>query len=115
VPVLGLSEAELRTAVAVDRKEGAISTNLINIITGEKLGGGAFKPEFLKDFRANRKQLRLTIQGDVNVEFNHRLINIESKGDSVIASFANGAQVTGNLLVAADGIHSFSEFPWFHT
>jgi 2-polyprenyl-6-methoxyphenol hydroxylase-like FAD-dependent oxidoreductase len=115
VPVLGLSEAILRTAVAVDKKAGAMSTNLMHIITGEKLGAGPFKPEFLKDFRANRKQLRLTIQGAVNVEFNHRLVNIESKDDSVIASFANGAQITGDLLVAADGIHSFSEFLWFRT
>jgi hypothetical protein len=53
--VLGLSEAELRTAVAVDRKEDAMSTNLVHIFTDEKLGVGAFKPEFLKDFRANRK------------------------------------------------------------
>jgi hypothetical protein len=58
--VLGLSEAELRTAVAVDRKDGVMSTNLMHMITGEKLGVGAFKPEFLTDFRANRKQLRLT-------------------------------------------------------
>jgi 2-polyprenyl-6-methoxyphenol hydroxylase-like FAD-dependent oxidoreductase len=110
-----MSEAVLRTAVAVDRKEGAMSTNLMHIMTGEKLGAGAFKPKFLKDFRANRKQLRLTIQGDVNVEFNHMLVSIVSKDGSVMASFANGAQITGDLLVAADGIHSFSGFLWSRT
>jgi monooxygenase len=68
MPVLGLSEAALRTAAAVDRKQGAMSTNLMDISTDEKLGAGAFKPEFVKDFRANRKRLRLTIQGYVRVD-----------------------------------------------
>jgi 2-polyprenyl-6-methoxyphenol hydroxylase-like FAD-dependent oxidoreductase len=87
----------------------------MHIVTGEKLGAGAFKSEVLKDFRANRKQLRLTIQGDVNIEFNHRLVSIESRDGSVIASFANGSQIKGHILIAADGIHSFSGFLWPRT
>jgi monooxygenase len=109
VPVLGLSEGVLRTTVAVDRESGIMSTNLMHITTGEKLVAEAFKPEFLRDFRANRKRLRLTIQGDVNVEFNHKIVSIDVEDRSVLANFANGAQVSGDLLVAADGVHSFSE------
>ena len=78
--MLGLSEAVLRTSVAVDKKEGTMSTNWMHIITGEKLGAGTFKPEFLKDFRTNPPARSLQISTLVIWESQRRLTTVESFG-----------------------------------
>jgi salicylate hydroxylase len=36
----------------------------------------------------------------------HRLVDIEEKGDRVVARFENGASAEADLLIGADGIHS---------
>src|SRR5712691_4413209 len=40
------------------------------------------------------------------VHLGHRLIGLADKGDSVEAWFDNGARITADVLVGADGIHS---------
>jgi salicylate hydroxylase len=40
------------------------------------------------------------------VHLGHRLVGVTDRGDRVEASFENGARVTADLLVGADGIHS---------
>ncbi len=40
------------------------------------------------------------------IHLDHRLIGLADQGDRVEASFANGARITADVLVGADGIHS---------
>jgi salicylate hydroxylase len=40
------------------------------------------------------------------VHLGHRLVEVADRGDRVEASFENGARVTADLLIGADGIHS---------
>lgn len=42
----------------------------------------------------------------VPIEYGRRLVAIEETGGSVVARFADGTESTGDLLVAADGVHS---------
>ncbi|MBX9701233.1 MAG: flavin-dependent oxidoreductase, partial [Acetobacteraceae bacterium] len=44
--------------------------------------------------------------GDTRLRSDHRLIGFEADGAGVTARFADGATARGDLLVAADGIHS---------
>lgn len=62
-----------------------------------------------QDFRTNRERLWKTIRGDVDVEFSHKLVDVQQCGDGVVIEFANGHRANGSLLVAADGVHSFGE------
>lgn len=109
LPILGICEESFRTAVAVDRKDGAIDSQIIDMVTGEMANVSPYSSEAIKDFRCNRKRLRLMIQGSLKIEFNHKLTSIREDNDAVVASFANGAEVSGDLLVAADGLHSFGK------
>ncbi len=40
------------------------------------------------------------------VHVRHKLVNVEDRGDKVVARFENGAQIEADVLVGADGIHS---------
>jgi salicylate hydroxylase len=40
------------------------------------------------------------------VHVDHRLVDLEEKGDRVVARFENGARAEADVLVGADGIHS---------
>ena len=107
LPLLGLEEQDFRTRVAVDRKQGLVSPFLVNITTGEKFGAGSFKAGYAtQDFRTNRERLRETIVGEVNVEYGHKLQSFASTSDGVEILFENGLRVKGDILVAADGVHS---------
>jgi salicylate hydroxylase len=41
-----------------------------------------------------------------NIHLGHRLIGLESKGEGIEAWFENGARITADILVGADGINS---------
>ena len=43
---------------------------------------------------------------DEHIHLNHRLVGIDQAGDRVTARFGNGARITADVLVGADGIHS---------
>lgn len=106
-PLLQLSFKDFKNAVAVDRKDGTIIPQLMDFVTGEVAQANTYPSDAI---RSNRKRLRLIIQGSLNIEFNHKLISIREANGTVVAGFANGVEVSGNLLIAADGIHSFSKF-----
>ena len=108
--VLGISETDFRVAVSVDRNEGAIFPHLTDTVTGEMTDNSTYSPAVVKEFRSNRRRLRLLIQGDLYTEFNHKLISVEEENDAIIACFANGVRVSGDLLVAGDGVHSFGKY-----
>src|SRR5712691_11920568 len=40
------------------------------------------------------------------IRLGHRLVGLEDKGGSIEAQFENGARITADVLVGADGIHS---------
>lgn len=44
--------------------------------------------------------------GDATVHFDHTLVDLEPRGDRVVASFAGGGQLSADLLIGADGLHS---------
>ena len=116
--LLGIDETSFRRAVAVDRKSGSYPAYGTNIVTGERYSVGPFRAGYSKDFRCNRERLRSLIRGDVEVEFGWKLVGFSSRGDGVTAEFGNGERVEGSLLVAADGVHSFSEQmdpPWSYS
>jgi salicylate hydroxylase len=43
---------------------------------------------------------------DARIHLGHRLVGVTDRGDRVEARFENGARVTADVLVGADGIHS---------
>ncbi|KAF1978542.1 FAD/NAD(P)-binding domain-containing protein [Bimuria novae-zelandiae CBS 107.79] len=107
LPLLGLEEQDFRTRVAVDRKQGLSNSFLANTVTGERFGAGAFKAGYAtKDFRTNRGRLRGTIMASVKVEYGHKLKSFSSTTSGVKVVFENGVKVQGDVLVAADGVHS---------
>lgn len=107
LPLLGLEQQDFRTRVAVDRKQGLSSPFLVNITTGERFGAGSFKAGYAtQDFRSNRERLRGIILGEVKVEYGHRLKSFASTSSGVEVLFENGLKVKGDILVAADGVHS---------
>jgi flavin-dependent dehydrogenase len=107
LPLLEISEAEFILEVAVDRKDGKVDSTFIDFVTGE----AALTAPYPSDgIRSNRKRLREVIQGKIEIEFNHKLTRIKEDNGRVVATFANGVQVSGDLVVAADGVHSFSKF-----
>jgi len=95
--------------VSVDRNSGTIATIVMHTKLGELLGSGVFRLDVIKSCRANRKRLRLIIQGDVRVEFMHRLIYIKEESGGVIENLENVVKVRGDYLIAADGLHSFGK------
>lgn len=107
--LLDTDELTFRQAVAVDRNWGSYALSGTNICTGERLSTGAFKASHSKDFRTNRERLRRTIRGDVKVEFGHKLVCFEASAGGVNVEFANGVKLRGGFLIAADGVHSFSQ------
>jgi 2-polyprenyl-6-methoxyphenol hydroxylase-like FAD-dependent oxidoreductase len=56
----------------------------------------------------NRGTLReILLAGlDGTVEFGHQVVAVRDTGDGVVARFADGTVATGDILVAADGVHS---------
>jgi 2-polyprenyl-6-methoxyphenol hydroxylase-like FAD-dependent oxidoreductase len=44
--------------------------------------------------------------GEDRVRYGHELVSVRNEGDKAICEFANGAVQAGDLVVAADGIHS---------
>lgn len=107
LPLLGLSEAELRTQVAVDRKQGLSNNFMVDVTSGEHFGVGAFKDGYAtKDFRSNRDRLRTAIGGSVKIEYGNKLKCFSTTEDGITAEFESGLVVKGDILVAADGVHS---------
>ncbi len=50
--------------------------------------------------------LRDSLPADVDLRFGAALAGIEDHGDGVVAKLAGGAEISADLLVGADGIHS---------
>lgn len=107
LPLLGWEEQAFRSSVAVDWKKGLSNGFIINTLTNERFSAGSFKASYAtKDFRTNRERLRGTIMGDVKVEYGHKLISFNSTPTGVEVVFENGLKISGDVLVAADGVHS---------
>ena len=103
---------DLERAVAVDRSLGGcgwIDLTLRDNSTGVTL----LAPEPPKPgeteqamFRANRTALRSWLGKGVDLRYEHKLKSFEGKAGDVKATFENGTEFEGSLLVAADGLHS---------
>jgi 2-polyprenyl-6-methoxyphenol hydroxylase-like FAD-dependent oxidoreductase len=50
--------------------------------------------------------LKAAQTAEIEVNFNCRLENLETNADETVLSFANGKQMTANIIVAADGVNS---------
>ena len=57
--------------------------------------------------RTDLQQMLLDVFGAENVQLNSKCIAVEQDTNSVTAIFADGRQATGDVLIAADGTHSF--------
>ncbi|MDP4022992.1 FAD-dependent monooxygenase [Methylobacterium sp. NEAU 140] len=62
-------------------------------------------PQVLAGWGRLHALLRETLPGDA-VRLGARLVAVERDGDAVVARFADGGRVAGDLLVGADGLHS---------
>lgn len=111
LPLLGMQEHDFGTQVAVDRRKGKTNTFLVDLVTGEKFAAASFKEGgTTRDFRTNRERLRGLIMGDevaARVEYGCKLKEFTSTSEGVRVVFENGQQVEGDVLIAADGVHSF--------
>ncbi|KAI4176179.1 MAG: hypothetical protein LQ343_001223 [Gyalolechia ehrenbergii] len=76
----------------------------INGQTGEIIG----LAEIEKFYRLRRSKIRALLLEGVNVEWGKPItgISYSEDGETVTASFADGSQETGSILVGADGPHS---------
>ncbi|MEU8142867.1 FAD-dependent monooxygenase [Nonomuraea sp. NPDC048901] len=54
-------------------------------------------------YRAFRERV---VRSGVHIEYGKRLVDAESTGDGVLARFADGTSVRGDLLIGADGLRS---------
>lgn len=45
-------------------------------------------------------------EDNITLSVNHRVVDVEDRGDDVLVRCENGAEITGQLLVGADGLHS---------
>lgn len=110
--MLEIDEPTLRRLVSVNRKTGYMPQSLCDAETGELYNDrspAALNAAELKDFRTNRERLWTTIRGNLEIKFSHKLVDVQRRGDGVVVEFANGDRAHGSLLVAADGVHSFSK------
>jgi salicylate hydroxylase len=53
-------------------------------------------------------------QDPAAIQLNHRLVDVEQRDGLVAAKFANGATVTGNALIACDGVRSIVRAKLLH-
>lgn len=110
--LLETDDPTLRRLVSVNRRTGYMPQSLCDAATGKEFNDrseAAFNAEKFKDFRTNRERLWAMVRGRIEVEFSHKLVDMQQHNDVITAEFANGKKVEGSLLVAADGIHSFSK------
>jgi monooxygenase len=109
LPLLGVEEHDFGPCVAVDRRAGKTNTFLVDVETGARFSAASFKEgASARDWRTNRERLRGEILGDVagRVEFGCKLSTFSATATGVRAVFENGLVVEGDVLVAADGVHS---------
>ena len=59
--------------------------------------------------RANRSRLRDWLATNIDIKFNKQVSKIEEEKDSVTVRFEDGTSATGDVLVGADGVHSFGK------
>lgn len=95
--LLDIDEQTFKREVAIDRKLGANPTDIVDAITEEVFP--IPKPQYshsaYRNFRANRERLRRKIQGEVKVEFVHKLIGIQRTDPGVSVEFSNGVRAEG--------------------
>lgn len=63
-------------------------------------------PGLIALHRADLQQILRDRVADDNIYLDHECVGVEEDGGQVTAQFASGKEVTGDLLVGADGIHS---------
>ncbi|KAM0463099.1 hypothetical protein ACHAPV_003225 [Trichoderma viride] len=114
VDKLGINLDEFRSAVATDGSVGGtgeINPTMHDALTGKPLieaspsQTGSPEGEF---FRANRNRLREFLLRGVDCHFDYQLVSLDiDEGEELLnARFANGAVVTGSLVIGADGVFS---------
>jgi 2-polyprenyl-6-methoxyphenol hydroxylase-like FAD-dependent oxidoreductase len=72
---------------------------------GEKTSAGSAGE--LNLVRANRSRLRDWLATNLNINWDKHATHIDEADDSVTISFSDGTSATGDVLVGADGVHSF--------
>jgi 2-polyprenyl-6-methoxyphenol hydroxylase-like FAD-dependent oxidoreductase len=73
---------------------------------GKQLGENPEMTTLIKRGRLNQALRDSALERGVQVEFGKRLVGVETTADGVRARFADGSEVTGDLAVGCDGIHS---------
>lgn len=105
------SLSDFQQAVATDRgigRTGWVDLTFRNNGNGDTL----FNPDPPKPgqrnsiFRANRSFLRSWLAEGVDLRYGHKLEGFQGEPGHVKATFENGFQQEGSMLVAADGVHS---------
>ena len=108
----------LKEAVATDRLlggrgmiDGTIRDNATGVtLMAPKPGKAGAEEGAVGQFRADRDALRDWFsEGGVNIRYGHRLSGFEGEAGNVKASFENGTEYDGSLLVASDGLNSFGK------
>ncbi|KHN97628.1 FAD binding domain-containing protein [Metarhizium album ARSEF 1941] len=108
----GVSLKSMAKAVAPDRHVGG--TGWVDLCMRDNSTGQVLvaPPEKNRPvvMRANRNALRAWIadcgDDELDVRYGHKLKNVCGTPGNMTAVFENGAQYTGSLIIAADGVHS---------
>lgn len=108
----GLSLKSMIKAVAPDRHVGG--TGWVDLCMRDNTTGDVLvappdenRPAVM---RANRNALRAWVadcgEDELDVRYGHKLRSVSGTIGNMTAVFENGAQYSGSLIVAADGVHS---------
>ncbi|EFY95628.1 FAD-dependent oxidoreductase [Metarhizium robertsii] len=108
----GVSLKSMAKAVAPDRHVGG--TGWVDLCMRDNSTGDVLvaPPEENRPavMRANRNALRAWIadcgDDDLDVRYGHKLKSVSGRTGNMTAVFENGAQYSGSLVIAADGVHS---------
>jgi 2-polyprenyl-6-methoxyphenol hydroxylase-like FAD-dependent oxidoreductase len=110
---LRISPIAFKEAISTDAPMGGrgyISSTLVDAYTGKpvmRAPPARSNSENENDFfRVNRFCLREYLADGLDIRYEHELISLESKANSVVAKFKNGQSVKGSILVGADGVFS---------
>lgn len=105
--VLGAHRQVLKTAIPTPRMVmwSGSGKRLGEVANGLRLDDGTVSHTVQRSdlYRAIRDEAE---QRGIRITYGKRLSSYEDRGDEVTARFEDGSEVTGDLLIACDGVHS---------